>query len=53
MSEGRRKRNGKTNPTARNEMVDTRLAWVLPRPAYGLGASGSATPAFAGWAVVG
>ena len=31
MSEGRRKRNGQTNPTARNEMVDTLLAWELPR----------------------
>ncbi len=53
MSEGRGKRNGQTNPTARNEMVDTRLAWVLPRPAYGLGARRAAMPAFAGSAVVG
>ncbi len=53
MSEGRRKRNGQTNPTARNEMVATRLARVLPRPAYGLCARRAAMSAFAGLVVVG
>ncbi len=53
MSKGWRKRNGQTNPTARNEMVATRLAWVLPRPAYGLRANRVVMLAFAGSGVVG
>ncbi len=52
-AEGRQTRNGRTNPFARNEMVATRLAWVLPRPAYGLGARRAAMRAFAGSEVVG
>ncbi len=52
-AEGRQTRNGQTNPTARNEMVATRLAWVLPRPAYGLGARRASMRAFAGSEVVG
>ncbi len=53
ISKGRLKRNGRANPFARNKMVDRRLAWVLPRPAYGIGARRAAVTACAGSEVVG